>query len=346
MPYAPTWTNGNAQGRLTPAVHFVRDEDASELALAINRRRRLVYLPEQDFSSQIGPGKFVRAATLDSQTPPPFRNFRGSILEDILTPQTGGLGGEPPTPAGMEWLWPVSGQDENKVMVPANPLPGQVGLMEQLNGTDHWTDVALAAGQTPLRAVHFNELRQALEWITRGRWRLPVYFSAGIFSVLPNTPWIGDSIANNGVDELRSLGFVVGRTVDSPPLGPTNATVRPATLLQLTADTDCQVEVYHCLRQIDFVGDPPTWNQYDPSEGAFWTSPGGTGPGDADMLGSLTLTANVPAQLSNAAVTAAVQAMIDGGEQNFLLRRSDTGYETIGVAGELVVEFDLDSPPN
>ena len=58
------------------------------------------------------------------------------------------------------------------------------------------------------------------------------------------------------------------------------------------------------------------------------------------------MTANVTGQLSNAALTTAVQAMIDGAEQNFLVRRSDTGYETIGISGELIVEFDLDTPPN
>ena len=28
-----------------------------------------------------------------------------------------------------------------------------------------------------------------------------------------------------------------------------------------------------------------------------------------------------------------------------LIRRADIGYETVGFAAELVVEFDLDSPP-
>jgi len=41
-------------------------------------------------------------------------------------------------------------------------------------------------------------LRQAIEWIRRGRGRLPVYLPAGIFSMLPNTPWIGDSVGATG----------------------------------------------------------------------------------------------------------------------------------------------------
>jgi hypothetical protein len=346
MAYIPAWTNGNEQGRLEAAVHFARDDDAVELAAAVNRRRRLVYLFEQDFSSQTGPGKPVRAATLATQVPPPFMHFRGAITEDILEPEVGGLGGQPPTPAAMDWLWPIAGVDEDEVIVPSAAGPGEVALLEKLNGTDHWTDPVLTGGQTAIRAVHFNELRQAMEWVIRGRWRLPVYFTAGIISMYPNTPWVGVSIANNGIDELRSVGFAVIRTTDEPPLGLTNVTVRATTRIELTADTDCQVEIYHCLRPIDFPSDPPTWNEYDPSESEPWSAPGGTGEGDAEFIGSLSLIANVAGQLSNAALADAVQAMIDGAEQDFLLRRLDTGYETIGISGELILEFDLDSPPN
>lgn len=346
MSYTPTWTNGNAQGRLEAGVHFARDEDAGELAGATNRRRRLVYLPEHDFSSQVGPGKPVRAATVATQSPPPFRNIRGAVTVDILEPAVGGLGGQPPTPAAMDWLWPIAGADENKVLVPWDPEAGEVALFEKLNGTSNWTNPVLTGGQSPARAVHFNELRQAVEWIRRGRWQLPIYLSAGIFSLLPNTPWLGESIANNGVNELRSIGFALARTADQPALGLTNVAVRSATRIELTADTDCQVEIYHCLREIDFAGDPPTWNEYDPSEYAAWAEPGGTGQGDATFIGSLSLTADVTGQLSNAALASAVQAMIDGAQQDFLIRRGDTGSETIGISGELFVEFDLDTPPN
>ncbi len=346
MTYSPTWTNADAQGRLTGGVHLVRDDDPAELAGAVNRRRRAVYLDGQDFSSQIAPGEPVRAATVAGQSPPPFENLRDNITATILSPAVAGLGGTPPTPAAMDWLWPVADADENDILVATNPQAGEVALLDKLNGLGHWTDSPLVAGQTNVRAVHFNELRQAIEWITRGRWRLPVYLTAGLFSVLPNTSWIGESLANNGTDELRCVGFAVARTADSPPLGITNAAVRSDTKLELTADTDCQVEVYHCLRTIDFVDDPPTWNEYDPSASASWATAGGTGQADATLLGSINLTANVTAALSGAALTSAVQAMIDRDEQSFLLRRSDTGPETIAVSTELVVEFDLNSPPN
>ena len=288
MTYTATWTNSNAQGRLDAGVHFVRDDDPAELADAVNRRRRLVYLLGQDFSSQIGAGQGVRAATVATQTPPPFRNLRDNITGKILSPATGGLGGTPSTPQAMDWLWPIGGGDENKVLVASDPDTGQVGLMQKLNGTQDWADPTLTGGQTFVRAIHFNELRQAIEWITRGRWRLPVYLAGGIWSYLPNTPWIGDSIANSGTDDLRSVGFVAARTADTPALGLTGLTVRSATGLDVTADTDCQVAVYRCLREVDFAADPPTWNEYDPSASAAWGTPGGTGSGDC-LLYTLTL---------------------------------------------------------
>lgn len=346
MPYNPVWTNGNAQGRLIGGTHLVRDDDADEIADAINRRRRLVYLHQQDFSSQVGAGKFVRVATIASQSPPPFRNFRDAITDDIIEPEAGVLGGDPATPAEMHWLWPINDGDENDIIVPNNPQAGQVGLFDKLNGTNNWTDPALSAGTSHVRAVHFNELRQSIEWLRRGRWRLPVYLTAGIFSMYPDTPWIGESIANNGSNELRSVGYAVIRTSETLPRGLINVTVRSNTYFEITADTDCTVEVYHCLRQIDFSSDPPTWNQYDPSGSLDWSTPGGTGQGDSTLLGSINLTANTPGQLSNAAVQSAIQNMIDSAEQNFLIRRSDTGSQTIGISAQIVIEFDLDTPPN
>ncbi len=348
MAYSPTWNNANAQGRLDPAEHWARLSDAEEIADAINRRRLTVYQGAQDFSSQVAAGEFVRRATLAAATAPPFDNFRDSLSETILSPVTGVLAGEPPTPTAMDWLWPIADADENKTIVSGSSGvgAGEVGLFQKLNGTTNWTDPAVTAGQTHVRAVHFNELRRTVEWLRRGRWELPIYFATGIFSIMPDSPWVGDIIANNGVDEVRSLGFAVLRTDDTPAKGLTNLTVRPAGYFELTADADCTVEIYRCLRPIEFVADPPTWNEYDPSASAAWDTPGGTGAGDATLIGSLVLTANVPGQLSNAALTAALQAMADGAEQNFLVRRSDTGTNTVSIDGSLRVEFDLDTPPN
>jgi len=346
MIYVPSWQNGNGQGRLQAGEHYVRLSDACELCDAINRRRLLTYQLQQDFSSQISPGKHVRRHELDGASAPPFDNFRDSLDDKILSAPCGTLGGSPPTPEAMHWLWPVAGSDENKVIVSGTPGGGEVGLFQKLDGTGNWTDPALVAGTTAIRAVHFNELRQVTEWLRRGSWELPVYFAGGLFSVLPDTPWITDAVANNGTNELRAVGYSVIRTGETPDRGLMNLTVRSSSCIRITADADCSVEVYHCLRSIDFVNDPPTWNEYDPSASAAWTTPGGTGSGDAELIGSLDLTADVPAQLSTDELTSAIQAMVDGGEQNFLVRRSDEGSETIAIEAELVVEFDLNGPPN
>ena len=334
-----TWTNADAQGRLIPAEHWIKLSDAAELASAVNRRRRLIYLAEQDFSSHVAAGRRVRASTLSGLAPPPFESLRQAFTQTLLVPTPGGLGGSPPTPEAMQWLWPVAGPDENKLLVPRWPAAGEVGLLEQLNPSGDWTD--LLDERVDIRAVHFNELRQAAEWVVRGRWTLPVYFAAGLLSLLPDTPWISDSIANNGADELRSLALVLARSTENPPRGLVDVTVRAATSVEITADTACQVELYHSLRPVDFAFDPSTWNQYDPSAALAWSAGGGAGAGDAVLIGQLQLQAGTPGTISNAALTQCVQAMIDGAEQNFLLRRGDTGQQTIAVSGRLIVEFDM-----
>jgi len=289
MSYAPTWTNANAQGRVQPAEHWVCLSDAEELADAVNRRRRLVYLDDQSYSFD------------EDVTTAPTTSFRQQMINAILTPAPGGLGGEPPTPSSMEWLWPVADGDENKIIVPSSPGEGEVSLFAKLNGTGTWTDASLAGGAF-VRAVHANELRQAVEWLRRGRWTLPIYFTAGIISVLPNTCWIGELVANNGTDELRTVGFALFRWGSSPVLGLTNVTARASSCLELTADEDCTLGVYRCKRSIDFEDDPPTWNDYAPNASLSWETPGGLGGADAESIGTVELTAEEPGTVSGVGV--------------------------------------------
>ncbi len=346
MTYQASWTNGNSQGRVQAGVHRIRVCDASQLAAAINRRRLLTYQPQDDFSSFIGAGFPVRRVLLHDAVPPPFDDFRDNVCHRILDAPAQTTPATPPSPTAMQWLWPLADGDENKVIVETNPAAGQVGLFDRLNGTGGWTDPGLSGGVTAIRAVHWNELRQSLEWLVRGRWTLPLYFSGGLFSMLPDTPWFGGSIANNGSSELRTIGFAVMRDSGQPPSGLSNVTVRPSSYLQITSDQTCSAAVSQCLRSIDFTNDVPSWNKYRPGAGLAWGAPGGTGSGDSAALGTMALSQGTPAQLGGSAVAAALQTMVDGAPQNFLLQRTDSGPQTVNVSGQLVIEFDLIGPPN
>jgi hypothetical protein len=346
MPYDPTWTNGNAAGAVEAPGDRIHLTDATELAEAVNRRRLLTYQSAHDFSSHLAAEAFVRSATFDSAVAPPFENLRAALDDDVLSPPVGTLGGTPPTPGEMVWKWPEADADEGKTIVAGPAGAGEVSLFAKLNGSSGWTDATLTPGVSPIRALHVNELRQVVRWLRRGRWTLPVYFSAGVFSMMPDTPWLGEAIANNGSAELRSLGFSLLSTDETPARGLVNVAVLDGTRLDLSVDTGCTVDVARCLRALAFVDDPPTWNEHDPSASGGWDSPGGMGAGDAAAVGSLALSAGVAGSLSGPAVTAAVQAMVDGAPPNWLVRRADTGSETVTITGELVVEFELNTPPN
>jgi len=344
MGYFAIWGNGNGQGRLDAGVHTICLSDVDEVAERINRRRLLIYKYTHDFSSHIYSGAPVRESTVSSATSPPFDSLRINITGNIVEPTPGGLGGDPATPAAMDWLWPVDDGDQNKILVAgdAGVEEGEVGLLQKLNGTAHWTDPTLTPGQTHIRALHMNELRQAIEWIHRGRWRLPVYLPAGIFSAMPDTPWIGQGVANNGSVELRSLGYAIITPAGTPVRGLVDVAVRSSSKLTITADRDCTIEARHCLRPLLWASDPPTWNEYQPEGNKAWATPGATGEGDSMYIGSVALEADEPGDITGDGLPSALQNMIDGGEDNFLLRRTDTGPSTANISAEVTIEFDLD----
>ena len=345
MAYSATWQNSNDQGRLDAGSHVICLSDPQELAERINRRRLLIYKQTQDFCSDIYTGAHIRQATLAAATAPPFDSFRLNISAGVLSPAAGGLGGSPATPAAMDWLWPVNDGDEGKVLVAgdAGIGEGEIGLFQRLNGTTHWTDPTLTGGGDYVRAVHMNELRQAIEWISRGRWRLPIYFSAGIFSAMPDTPWLDQAVANNGSVDLRSLGYAVITPAGTPVTGLLDVEIRAGSTLTITADRNCTIEARHCLRPLLWQSSPPTWNKYVPSANQAWATPGATGAGDSVLIGSVALTANEAGSISGSPLTSALQAIVDGAEPAFLLRRSDTGPLTVNVSGEVTIELDLDT---
>ncbi len=336
---------GETDARVT-AADFVVGEHFREICTAINRRRLITYQNQQTFTAPFQDDSWVVPDPIDEATSPPYDNLRSNIASKILSPPLGIFGGEPPTPSAMDWLWPFGGDENKKIVSGAvEPEGDEVGLYQKLNGTNHWTDANLT-GTTFIRTVHLNELRKVIEWIKRGRWGLPIYFSAGIISILPDMPWIPEAIANNGTEELRSLGFIIIRTVETPVRGPVDVTVRSSSRLYLTAESECDVDVYRVKREIDFASDPPTWNDYDPSEGGSWALAGCSGASDRAFIGSMSLVSYVENSITGSNVAAAFQAMIDGEEQNVMIRRSDVTPYNIGVTGRIVIEFDLTVPPN
>jgi hypothetical protein len=212
--------------------------------------------------------------------------------------------------------------------------------------TPNWTDGTLTPGGTFIRAPHMNELRMATEYVRRGFMTFPIYWCSGLFSILPDSSWLGEFIANNGDDELRNVGYgFLTIPGSSPTLGIANATVLSG-YIEVAADGDCTAEVHHCLRPIDRVNLLASWNEYDQTLGGSWGTPGGIGSGDSTSIGSVALTAGVPGRITGGGVTSALQAMVNGAEQNFLIRRGDTGWETIHVSATAAIEFDLNAPPN
>ena len=332
------WTYGDGDPKRVTAACRVRAIDFAEIAQQVNRRRRLVYLAEDgDLADPYVAHAWVHASAVTALWAP----FT-SDPPMLVVPVAGGLGGDPPTPASMRWLWPEADADEDKPISLDDPPPaGEVNFFAKMNGSDpaNWTEPVVL--HQPIRTVHLNELRWAIEHLVRGRWRWPIYPVDGLLSLLPDMPWISDCIANNGTDELRSLGPVLIRSADALPLGLSDVTVRSARL-ELTTDVDCTVEVYRCLRPIDWdPADLPTWNQYDPSANLAWQTPGGLGAADAQYIGQVALTADVPGTISNATLTAAVQAMIDGAPQNWLFRRADPSPHIVGFAVNLEADFDV-----
>ena len=333
------WTYGQGSPSRVTAACRVHAIDFAEIAAQVNRRRRLVYLAEDEhLADPYTAHAWVRASAVTA--------LRAPFTSDppvLVMPVAGGLGGDPPTPASMRWLWPEPDADEYKPINLADPPPeGKVSFFAKMNGSNpaNWAEPVSA--HQAIKTMHLNELRWGIEHLVRGRWRWPIYPVDGLLSLLPDEPWISDCIANNGTDELRSLGPVLIRSADDPPLGLADVTVRSARM-ELTADVDCTVEAYRCLRPIDW-GDQahlPTWNQYDPPANLAWQTPGGLGAADAEYIGQVALTANVPGTITNAALAAAVQAMIDGAPQNWLFRRSDPSPHIVGFAAAVEADFDV-----
>lgn len=335
MSYTANWTDGS---RLQAAVNAVRDDHFIELGDAVNRRKMLAYQGATNFAGSVVAQQLIHTV--------PLTTIRAALLNDVLLPPAGVLGGQPSSPTSMQWLWPVADGDENQVIVPAGAGTGQVNLLIKTLGSSTWTDGIVTSARTPIRAPHVNELRACLERVTRGRWRMPLYMSAGMLSTTPDTGWPGGYISNVGPAELRGLAFGCLRFPDAPQPGLGGVSVRASSSLAIYADIACQVQVYRCLQPVDYYNNLPSWNCYDPAGGRAWATPGGTGSGDAVFIGTVACPANGTGTLTGANLATALQAMVDGAEQSFLFRRYDVAAGTVYLEQDIIVEFDLDSPPN
>lgn len=196
--------------------------------------------------------------------------------------------------------------------------------------------------------MHVNELREATELLRRGRWEMPIYWPAGIFSILPDTPWIGGVLANNGTHEVRSIGHAYLRRWEDPLSGLGNVRVLASSRVNLRSQRACGVAVYQLDKTISWTEQPPTWSHNPPDD---WDSPGGLG-GGATYMGSAGLALDVPsgqfiASISGGSVAAGLQAIVDGARQNFIARRTDTSDPiTAELWGSLEIEFELNTPSN
>jgi len=331
------WQNGAGDPKRVGGDDWTKDEDFTEIVEQINRRRLLEYRAEDAaLDDPFDPALWMRAPGLTALR----YEFTGN---DLVHPPVGGLGGQPPTPSYMRWLWPEADADEDKPITLASPPPsGEVNFFAKMNGTGGWTDM-IAAG-TWLRAVHLNELRWACETLRRGRWKMPVYFSAGIihhvlYPELDDTPWIGGVIALSIWGDVRTIGLAVLATEDDPPRGLVDVQVRPSSKIWITCDYDCEVEVARVTTNpILYVENPPTWNAAQPGV-LPWNTPGG----DFAAIGTMTMTAGVPNCLTGQAVADALQVMVDGGPSvsNFLVRKLNENFDNVSVSGSVDVDFDV-----
>ena len=134
------WQNGTGDPKRVGGDDWAKDEDFVEIVEQINRRRLLEYrAADAALDDPFDPALWMRAPSVSALR----YEFTGN---NLVHPPVGGLGGQPPTPSYMRWLWPEADADEDKPITLASPPPeGEVNFFAKMNGTGSWTD-AIAAG--------------------------------------------------------------------------------------------------------------------------------------------------------------------------------------------------------
>lgn len=163
--------------------------------------------------------------------------------------------------------------------------------------------------------------------------RCPARPVGGMFSVMPDTCWVGGLVANTGPHELRSIVVIEPGQPASrscPPIG-------SASHLQITGGTDCRIEVYRCLRRLA-AEDRPTWRASRRRAGPQWSAPGAGGSQDSRLIGAVTVSADMAAALGGEDVLKALQSLAAGEQVWLVLRRADVGPNVAAVTVQCEIE--------
>jgi hypothetical protein len=346
MSYTPHWTNQDGNGQVS-AGQFIRAVDVNELESAIDRRLKAMFDPGSpgcpwplDFA--VAPGAAIASSTRTA--------MRTGF--DALLPYGQYLVHD----AGWEqlsmhcrWLYPVSGADEDKIIVRDSkpPVEGEVGFFAKLNGGVGWT-----SGPGEVAAVCINEPRGAAAMLSRGRYlfRAGDGGSAKASRALPGGLWYPPAVARDGADELHS--WFGGRQWLWPSdgtegwFGPRgqDLAVRSATMRLLPQGGDARIRLYHCLRNVNAADF--SWTEYDAQAELSWASPGGDGSGDAEHIADFALLDNQ--WITHDLTDLAADMFAGQAEPTFMIAPDEqTGWpdEPTHVQVELVIDFDLDCPP-
>ena len=152
------WQNGTGDPKRVGGDDWTKDEDFTEIVEQINRRRLLEYRAEDAaLDDPFDPALWMRAPSVAALR----YEFTGN---DLIHPPVGGLGGQPPTPSYMRWLWPEADADEDK------PITLAVQALDVAVGFQHnmYIQPRLLPGENPLwleAAVLNDGAKLQAEWI-------------------------------------------------------------------------------------------------------------------------------------------------------------------------------------
>ena len=163
---------------------------------------------------------------------------------------------------------------------------------------------------------------------------IPIEFMSGLFSMFPDTPWISHCVGNNSRGELRSVGTIA---IPQEAFSPGSSCS-----LHFTADVDCTLEIFQLSHNLEASQNTPTWNSI--STDCKWPVPGGISKTNARSIGIVQIKVGQVEKLTGKKLSDHFTGCANDGKPNcpprwgLLIRRSDTGAQTVNIAGELKIE--------